>query len=203
MEPYIVDYYNDHPYSVNVIEKMNDELEKVQKKYDKLNMIVNPTVNLHNLIMNSTRTDNDMAKLIFHLYGDKFKCTSIKKNEWYFYDDEMEKWRLSDDGIELRYLLNTEVSYIYKQKSDEYMSKYDENINFSEWFEGSDYYHGIEFLKYFLKLKKPAYKRRIMKECKDLFYEKDFIINNLNNIEDISKYVDYDPYGIIFNGLPL
>ena len=86
MEPYIVDYYNDHPYSVNVIEKMNDELEKVQKKYDKLNMIVNPTVNLHNLIMNSTRTDNDMAKLIFHLYGDKFKCTSIKKNEWYFWD---------------------------------------------------------------------------------------------------------------------
>jgi hypothetical protein len=83
------------------------------------------------------------------------------------------------------------------------LSKYDENINISEWFEGPDYYHGIEFLKIFMKFKKPAFKRRIMKECKDLFYEKDFIINNLNNIEDISKYTDYDPYGIIFNGHPL
>lgn len=203
MEPYIVDYYNDQPYSVNVIEKMNGELEKVQKKYDKLNMIVNPTVNLHNLIMTSYRTDYDMAKLIFHLYCDKFKCTSIKKNEWYFYDDEMEKWRLSDDGIELRYLLNTEVSYIYKSRSEEYLSKYDENQCVSEWFEGPDYYHGIQFLKIHMKLKKPSFKRRIMKECKDLFYDKDFIMNNIHNIEDISKFKDYDPHGIIFNDCPL
>ena len=87
MEPHIIDYYNDQPYSVSVIEKMNDELEKVQKKYDKLNEIVSPSENLESLIMAATRTDNDMANLLFFLYGEEFKCTSIKKNEWYFYDN--------------------------------------------------------------------------------------------------------------------
>ena len=114
-----------------------------------------------------------------------------------------QKWRLSDDGIELRYLLNTEVSHIYKKRSEEYMSKYDEYQCSNDWFEGPDYYHGIEFLKIYMKLKKPNFKKRIMKECKDLFYDKDFINNNINNIEDISKFKNYDPCGIIFNGCPL
>lgn len=203
MEPHIIDYYNEQPYSVNVIEKMNDELEKLQNKYDKLNKIVNPSEHLESLVMKSYQTDYDMANLIFYLYGGKFKCISIKKNAWYFYDDEMEKWRLSDDGIELRYLLNTEVSHIYKKRSEEYMSKYDEYQCSNDWFEGPDYYHGIEFLKIYMKLKKPNFKKRIMKECKDLFYDKDFINNNINNIEDISKFKNYDPCGIIFNGCPL
>lgn len=197
MEPHIIDYYNDQPYSVNVIDKMNNELEKLQKKYDKLNEIVSPSENLESLIMAATRTDNDMANLLFFLYGEEFKCTSIKKNEWYFYDDEMEKWRLSDDGIELRYLLNKEVTYIFKKRYENYMSKYNENIDIDSWAASDDYHLGMEFLRIFVKLKKPTYKRRIMKECKDLFYDKDFIINNVNNIEDVAKYKEYDPYGMI------
>jgi len=189
MDPQIIDYYNELPYSVNVIDKMNIELEKLQKKYNELNEIVNPSQGLESLINNSVKTDNDMAILLFHLYGDKFKCTSIKKNEWYFYDDEMEKWRLSDDGIELRYLLSTEVSYIFKKKTDEYMVNYMEyKGDVDEWYKSVEYYYGIEFIKVFMKLKKPTYKRRIMRECKDLFYEKDFIMNNINNIEDLTNY---------------
>lgn len=189
MDPQIIDYYNELPYSVNVIDKMNIELEKLQKKYNELNEIVNPSQGLETLINNSVKTDNDMAILLFHLYGDKFKCTSIKKNEWYFYDDEMEKWRLSDDGIELRYLLSTEVSYIFKKKTDEYMVNYKEyKGDIEEWYKSVEYYYGIEFIKVYMKLKKPTYKRRIMRECKDLFYEKDFIMNNINNIEDLTNY---------------
>ena len=36
MEPRIIDYYNEMPHSVNVIEKMNEELNELQKKYDEL-----------------------------------------------------------------------------------------------------------------------------------------------------------------------
>ena len=32
MEPQIIDYYNEMPSGVNVIEKMNEELAQVQKK---------------------------------------------------------------------------------------------------------------------------------------------------------------------------
>ena len=36
MEPQIIDYYNDIPSGVNVIDKMNEELEQVQKENDEL-----------------------------------------------------------------------------------------------------------------------------------------------------------------------
>lgn len=34
MEPQIQDYYNEHPYGVNVIEKMNEECDFLLKKLD-------------------------------------------------------------------------------------------------------------------------------------------------------------------------
>ena len=36
MEPHIIDYYNEMPYSVNVIDKMNTELSELQDKYNEL-----------------------------------------------------------------------------------------------------------------------------------------------------------------------
>jgi hypothetical protein len=36
MEPQIIDYYNEIPHGINVIDKMNDELEGLHKKYDAL-----------------------------------------------------------------------------------------------------------------------------------------------------------------------
>tara|TARA_Y100000590_G_scaffold362423_1_gene419590 strand:+ start:174 stop:482 length:309 start_codon:yes stop_codon:yes gene_type:complete len=36
MEPQMIDYYNDMPSGINVIDKMNEELDDLQKKYDGL-----------------------------------------------------------------------------------------------------------------------------------------------------------------------
>ena len=36
MEPQIIDFYNDFPHAVNVIEKMNEELSDIQDEYNKL-----------------------------------------------------------------------------------------------------------------------------------------------------------------------
>ena len=36
MEPQMIDYYNDMPYGVNVIDKRNEELAELQLKYDEL-----------------------------------------------------------------------------------------------------------------------------------------------------------------------
>ena len=36
MEPQIIDHYNELPHSVNVIDKMNEELSEVQKENEKL-----------------------------------------------------------------------------------------------------------------------------------------------------------------------
>ena len=41
MEPQVIDYYNDMPLGVNVIDKMNEELAELQDKYEEINKIVN------------------------------------------------------------------------------------------------------------------------------------------------------------------
>ena len=46
MEPQVIDYYNEMPMGINVIEKMNEELAELQKKYDKLNKVVNKKVQM-------------------------------------------------------------------------------------------------------------------------------------------------------------
>ena len=39
MEPQIIDYYNEIPNGINVIDKMNEELSELQKKYSDLEKI--------------------------------------------------------------------------------------------------------------------------------------------------------------------
>ena len=41
MEPQIIDYYNDLPFGINVIEKMNEELSELQKEVNKQNSKLN------------------------------------------------------------------------------------------------------------------------------------------------------------------
>ena len=40
MEPQIIDTYNEYPYGVNVIEELNDELEKVQLENHELKEVI-------------------------------------------------------------------------------------------------------------------------------------------------------------------
>ena len=49
MEPNIIDYYNEMPHIINVIDKMNKELEEQQKKYEKLEQSYNQLKDLYNL----------------------------------------------------------------------------------------------------------------------------------------------------------
>ena len=158
----MVDYYNEIPSGINVIDKMNAELDDLQKKYDGLKQRYEPEYNLEWCIRNAGNTHYNMAVLIHMLYRDKFRCTAIKKNEWYFYDDEEKKWRLSDGAIELRMKLSNEVLKMFEhrvktQNEDDYR----------------DYHQTYN------KLKNSTYKNTIIKECKDLFYDRDFLKNNL------------------------
>ena len=158
----MIDYYNDMPSGINVIDKMNEELDDLQKKYDALKQRYEPDYTLEWYIRNAGRTHVDMANLIYKLYKDKFRCTAIKKNEWYFYDDEEKKWKLSDGVIELRMKLSNEILKIFEHR-----------VKTQKEEDDRDYY------KTYNKLKNSTYKNTIIKECKDLFYDRDFLKNNL------------------------
>lgn len=191
MESAIIDYYNETPNIVNVIDKMNDELKTLQEKYDLLKKTYEPSNNMENMIRAASRTDNDMAKLLYKLYGKYNICSGIKNNKWYHYDLNMKKWRLSDNGIELRIKLSNEIHNLYEKKAREHM-KYIYNDE-----ETIESHYGHSYLKTCMNLKKPLYKAKIMKECKEVFYKKDFVKNNSELIEDLTEYYEHDPYGDI------
>ena len=163
----MIDYYNELPSGINVIDKMNEELDDLQKKYNELKRRYEPDYNLEWHIRNAYKTHYDMANLIHMLYRDKFRCTSIKKNEWYFYDDEEKKWKLSDGAIELRMKLSNEVLKMFEHRAFK-------TINEASDTEG--FYKTIYHQTY-NKLKNSTYKNTIIKECKDLFYDRDFLKN--------------------------
>tara|TARA_B110000285_G_scaffold4954_1_gene5257 strand:- start:98 stop:703 length:606 start_codon:yes stop_codon:yes gene_type:complete len=192
MEPHIIDYYNDTPHIVNVIDKMNDELTALQTKYDILFKSCNPTKSIDNMIRSAARSHNDMAKLLYHLYGEYNVCTSLKKNEWYYYDIDMKKWRFSDQGIELRIKLSNEIHNIFLKKGDFYIKQ---EYNLTDNGDDMDWDYGLNYLKTAFDLKNPNFKQKIMKECSEVFYKKDFLENNSESIEDLSEYYNHDHYG--------
>jgi len=204
MEPQIVDYYNEFPNIVNVIDKMNDELVCLQGEYDLLKKTYEISNDYPSMVNKAMRTDNDMAKLLYELYGKYNVCTSIKKNEWYFYDGKMKKWRLSDGGIELRMKLSNEIHNLYMKKGREYMdTHYADGCGLPEPEPGEDSFDthfdihfGNHYLKTCINLKNPRYKQKIMKECKEVFYKEDFLGNYKECIEDLSEYYKHDYYGV-------
>jgi len=200
MEPRIIDYYNELPDVINVIDKMNEELSILQDKYDLLKKTYSLVTDYPTLVNKATESDNDMAKLLYHLYGKKVVCSSIKKNEWYYYDDEMKKWRVSDEGIELRIKMSNEIHNIYMKKGREYMETiYNNKYCLPEPEPGGDNFMedhlGHRSLKTCVALKNPRYKQKIMKECKEVFYNKDFLTDHTGEIEDLGEYYQYDYYG--------
>ena len=189
MEPQIIDYYSETPTMVKVIDKMNHELEMIQNKYDELKKIYEPEKSIEYYITNSHQSHEDMAKLMYLLYGKEFACTSIKKNEWYFYDKNINKWRLSDDGIELRIKLSTHIQNIYERKIKE---THNHIIKCKDDDDQDIYLNKYNmYMKIYHNLKKPLYKQKVMKECKDIFYDKDFKSLNKYIIEDVDDYYEY------------
>lgn len=182
MEPSIIDYYNDTPNIVNVIDKMNDEYLALQDKYDLLCKTSKPSPSIENMMHTASITHNDMAKLLYHLYGEYNVCTSLKKNDWYHYDVNMKKWRYSDQGIELRIKLSNEIHDMFIKSGKAFL-------------ENKEYDYGHPYFKTAFDLKNPNYKQKIMKECREVFYKKDFLGNNKYSIEDLSEYYEYNYYG--------
>lgn len=58
--------------------------------------------------------DYDIAKLLYQLYKDEFKCVSVKSNIWYQYKNH--RWVRNDSGVTLRQSISEELRIIYCEK---------------------------------------------------------------------------------------
>ena len=128
-----------------------------------------------------------MAIVLEKLWGDTYKCVSIRSKIWYQYVDGI--WTLCDCGNTLRRRLskniydmckvlqnsayNNLLSIVEDQDDDDDENEDNESLNSRKFCK--------KIAKIALKLKQASWKTNIMKE--DIFYDKDFINKIDKNVD--------------------
>ncbi len=129
-------------------------------------------------------TEFDLANVLYQIYKDEFVCVSIKNNIWYEYINY--KWVEIDSGNTLRLLISKSMHSIYIKKLNELVDKMLKLENNDD----DDKYRSRshKLTEICVLLKTTSWKNNIMKEAKELFYDKNFM-NKLDN----------NPYLLCFN----
>ena len=115
-----------------------------------------------------TGTEFDISKVVFELYKDQYKCTSLTHDTWYEFQEH--RWVIIDKGYTLNEKLSEEVTKEFALLNSKHMKKIGKQ-------DGSvstnDLVSGNKFTKIMLKLK-TGFKDKIMKECQRRFYDPKF-----------------------------
>ena len=144
---------------------------------------------INKTIANEKPPDYDIAGILHKMYGDQYKCVSIKNNKWY----EMigGRWSEIDSGTTLRKKLSSQLSVKYTQKQKEILQRFhaidgpfssdnEESKNKDE--EAKKDQERKELQKtarrvadISLDLRRTTHKNNIMKESKEWFFDKHFM----------------------------
>ena len=125
-------------------------------------------------------TEFDVAQVIYAKYRDDFKCAQFKNNDWYHWVNHI--WRNTENGVELQRRLSIDIARLYLAKENV------ENTNLQNigpcphtpkdpdpscqtcQTEKRKKQYGNAYNK----LKTTKFKENVMKECRALFFDKDF-----------------------------
>ena len=131
--------------------------------------------------------DWDYAMLLYHMFKDKYVCSSITNKTWYIFKDH--KWE-NDEGMTLRMAISKELFQLYSDKQGEYLAE------MHEFKDDVAYYEKLglkvkKIAEICVKLKKTGDKNNIMREAMEIFFDKHFM-----------KNMDSNPYLMCFtNGV--
>lgn len=156
--------------------KLDNPVEYAVLKSFELRQFVEKSINC---------TNYDVARVLYEICKDNFVCVAIKKNIWYEFKNH--KWGEIDSGVTLRRKISNQMVNEYIKVIAEYNIK-------SEIQDGDDddiadekekyAKMATKFVNLTYQLKTTAFKDNIMKESKELFYDKDFF-NKLDTNLDI------------------
>ena len=131
--------------------------------------------------------DWDYAMVLYHLFKDKYVCSSITNKKWYVFNKH--RWE-KDEGQRLRMAISKDLFELYSAKQSQYLSE-------SQHYEPSDENHEKfqrkikKIAEICIKLKKTNDKNNIMREAMEIFFDQDF-----------TKNIDSNPYLLCFtNGV--
>jgi len=127
----------------------------------------------------------DLANVLFQLYKDQFVCVSVKNNQWYEYKNY--KWHEIDSGNSLRLLISKKMHDVYIKKAQdliETVTRLENNEQNADPLK----LKASKLGDICILCKTTTCKNNIMKEAKELFYDKDFL-----------NKLDANPYLMCFN----
>ena len=155
----------------------NEEYERVKKST--VDYFIEETI--------LTTTEFDFAMVLFHMFKDKYVCSSIINKRWYTFKNH--RWEF-DAGNTLRLAISKDMHTIYQDKIDKCIQEF-------QTYEPSDekqtkIQSKIKRLSELsIRLKKTNDKNNIMREAMELFYDKEFV-----------KHMDANKYLMCFtNGV--
>jgi P4 family phage/plasmid primase-like protien len=113
---------------------------------------------------------NDLAKSFYEKCGTEFVCASIVTNKWFQYKNH--RWMPIEDGIFLRQKISNDFSKQFQDIANEIMikmTKADQNQK--------DMYlqKHKQVCKLISNLGNSTFKTNVMRECKEVFYDENFL----------------------------
>lgn len=140
-----------------------------------------------------TQTEYDFAQVIKAKFRDEFKCANYRQNEWYQYSTHI--WKHTEHGVELQKRLSSDVAKLFADKETAMLANItsmppcghakepDPSCQICQAEEKKKMYSAAR-----LKLRRTGFKDSVMKECRVLFYDKEF-----------AKKIDDNKHLIAFN----
>lgn len=111
---------------------------------------------------------HDIAKILFSEFGNEFVCASIANKTWYQYIGH--QWEEIEEGVFLRRKISNEIVSKFEEfKKDSKVKAAGEN----DFFQKEDK-TVKKIFSIISNLKTAPFKSNVMKECAELFYDKNF-----------------------------
>ena len=125
----------------------------------------------------------DIAKVLYHLYKDRYVCVSVKNNLWYEFAKN--RWHQLDSGTKLRESMSTDLYQIYMDLTHQNVTETSSSTQSTNE-EGRKRTHQLAHVASLLK--RTNWKNNIMREARETFYDSVFYEN-----------LDANPYLLCFN----
>lgn len=138
---------------------------------------------------------NDVAKVLFSLYGTEFVCASISNKIWYQFRGDY--WEEIEEGVFLRMKISSEIAALYGMKCKEIL----DNMVVTEDDKAENSMLGTKMklvYKMISNCKSAPFKSQVMKEAMEVFYDRRFkekldqnpwLIGFSNGIYDLKENV--------------
>lgn len=137
--------------------------------------------NIDRLVDNAAEreTEYDFAQVINAKYQDEFKCANYKQNEWYRYAGHI--WRLTENGVELQKRIPSDIAKLFYDKEQE-CGTFAQNNPCSHSPKEPDItcetcqaiIKKKTYWNAWLKLRRTGFAESVMKQCKLIFYDREF-----------------------------